>query len=145
MTGGMGVYLVHICRLPEAIQLVEMYYQDKDKFTGPEALKVCSKLWHCALYYGYNLYHNLSCIPFKIGIHILSQLGNGHSWIINIQKICIKSRTIIFNIIIYVWQTVKSNTMEKITDIDIIIYYVLLFIINLINSLYTHTSISLLI
>lgn len=27
-------------RLPEAIQLVEMYYQDKEKFAGAEALKV---------------------------------------------------------------------------------------------------------
>ena len=30
----------NICRLPEAIQLVEMYYQDRDKFVGTEALKV---------------------------------------------------------------------------------------------------------
>ena len=35
---------IHLCRLPEAIRLVEMYYQDKDKFAGAEALKVCLAL-----------------------------------------------------------------------------------------------------
>ena len=30
----------NVYRLPEAIQLVEMYYLDKDKFVGTEALKV---------------------------------------------------------------------------------------------------------
>lgn len=35
-----SLYCHNICRLPEAIKLVEMYYQDKDKFIGTEALKV---------------------------------------------------------------------------------------------------------